>query len=165
MISVSSFSTRLLDLFMNLQSGMRIDYWSVAHNSTKGGMFILQFFVNSKRDNVQDHRAAAMSIASKHAGSAASRASACYPAIGVSVSVNCFGLYATPTIAAKSVPIKTMQTKPMTAISHVGRGVMPVPTGPNIVKMGNAAQAHIAANLNPCLIAVRILSVRRVCFL
>ena len=52
MISVSSFSTRLLDLFMNLQSGMRIDYWSVAHNSTKGGMFILQFFVNSKRDNL-----------------------------------------------------------------------------------------------------------------
>ena len=60
MISVSSFSTRLLDLFMNLQSGMRIDYWSVAHNSTKGGMFILQFFVNSKRDNGNVHRAAAL---------------------------------------------------------------------------------------------------------
>ena len=74
MISVSSFSTRLLDLFMNLQSGMRIDYWSVAHNSTKGGMFILQFFVNSKRDNSNVHRAAANINASK---SRAARGSAC----------------------------------------------------------------------------------------
>ena len=62
MISVSSFSTRLLDLFMNLQSGMRIDYWSVAHNSTKGEMFILQFFVNSKRDNGNDNRAGRLNM-------------------------------------------------------------------------------------------------------
>ena len=74
MISVSSFSTRLLDLFMNLQSGMRIDYWSVAHNSTKGGMFILQFFVNSKRDNGNVHRAAAKIIVFK---SRAARGSVC----------------------------------------------------------------------------------------